>query len=459
MVLDKTNLSQGVATMRANPRSGLYVFLNRYDGVDLPGDACHVLVIDGLPEALGGIERVESAQLSGTGLLVARQVQRLEQGMGRATRSNEDHCVVFLLGERLAERLHGPHARASFSPATRAQIELSEEIGDLIYGTDTDALRQAAQQCLDRDPEWLAANRARLATLRYEPARVTPIAIGGRHAFERAAVRDYRGALAALQDSINETADPVVKAYVKQQYAAYQHHLDPTGAQQSQKSANTANRNLLRPMEGAQYEKITAPTYAQGAAAVSYLQETYASSNKLLIGLNALLSDLNWGPRTTAFEQAWSELALVLGFASQQPEQETGRGPDGLWAVAGGKFHVVEAKSGSVHTHPVYKDDEKQLSNAMDWFIAEYTTVATGTPVLIHPKARFDKKAAVPTGCRVVTLEKLTQLRDTVKQLAVELAETDAFRDPDRTSRLLVAHRLTAEEFLDKYSVAAIPGQ
>jgi hypothetical protein len=39
-----------------------------YDGVDLPGDACHVLVIDGLPEALDGIERVDAAQLSGTSL-------------------------------------------------------------------------------------------------------------------------------------------------------------------------------------------------------------------------------------------------------------------------------------------------------------------------------------------------------------------------------------------------------
>ena len=204
MVLDKSNLSDGVAAMRANPRSGLYVFINRYDGVDLPGDACHVLVIDGLPEALGGIERVESAQLRGTGLLVARQVQRLEQGMSRDTRSNEEYCVVFLLGERL----HGPHARGSFSPATRAQIELSEEVGDLIQGTETDALRQAAQRCLDRDSGWLAASRSRLATPRYEPARVTPVAVGTRRAFELAAARNYSEALTALQEPINETPNP-----------------------------------------------------------------------------------------------------------------------------------------------------------------------------------------------------------------------------------------------------------
>jgi hypothetical protein len=459
MVLDKSNLSEGVAAMRANTSSGLYVFVNRYDGVDLPGDACHVLVVDGLPEAMGGIERVEAAHLSGTGMLVARQVQRLEQGMGRATRSNDDYCVVFLLGARLAERLHGAHARSSFSPATRAQLDLSDEVGDLIHGTDTDTLRQAAQQCLDRDPSWLAASRARLATLRYEPARVTPIAIGTRRAFECAAVRDYQKALAALRAPIEETTEPAVKAYVRQQYAAYQHHLDPAAAQQTQKKANEVNHNLLRPMEGVRYEKIATPTYAQGAAAAAYLQENFTSANELIIGLNAMLDDLNWGPRTKAFEQAWADLALILGFASQQPERETGRGPDCLWAVAGGQFHVIEAKSGALDTHPVYKSDARQLSNAMDWFRAEYTTVATAIPVMVHPKAHFDKHAAVPTDCRVVTVQKLTKLREAAKQLIVELAESDAFRDPDRISRLLIAHRFRAPEFLGAYSVRAIPGQ
>jgi hypothetical protein len=459
MVLDKNNLAEGVAAMRVNPNSGLYVFVNRYDGVDLPGDACHVLVIDGLPEALGGMERIDYAQLAGTGVLVAKQVQRLEQGMGRATRSNEDYCVVFLMGDRLAERLHGPYARACFSPATRAQIELSEEVGDLIQGSDTDMLREAAQQCLDRDPDWVAASRARLATLRYEPARVTTVATGSREAFLRAAARDYRGALSALQTPINDTSDTKVKAYLKQQYGAYQHHLDPAGAQQTQKSANGANRNLLRPMEGVEYEKIAPPTFAQGAASASYLQATYETSNHLVIGLNALLADLTWNPRTFAFEQAWSELALVLGFASQQPEYETGRGPDCLWAVAGGEFHVVEAKSGALDTHPVYKSDAEQLSNAMDWFAAEYTTVATATPVLIHPQARFHRQAAVPRGCRVVTTAKLTQLRDAIMQLASSLADTDAFRDPDRVSRLLTSQRLTAAQFLNAYTVPGVAGQ
>ncbi len=459
MVLDKDNLAAGVERMRADPYSGLYVLVNRYDGVDLPGDACHVLVIDGLPEALDGVERADAAQLSGTSLLTARQVQRLEQGMGRATRSNEDYCVVFLLGARLAERLHGPAARASFSPATLAQIELSEDVEGLIAGTDVSTLRQVAQQCLDRDPDWLAASRGRLATLRYGEAVVTPFATGTRAAFGHAAARDYPAAVAALRWAVNDTGDPAVRAYLMQQLAAYQHHIDPAAAQQTQKSANAANRNLLRPLEGVRYEKLSAPAYAQGAAAAAQLQAAYDSGNDLVLGMNALLADLEWAPRTRAFEQAWADLARVIGFASQQPEHETGRGPDGLWAVTGGTFYVIEAKSGVKEDHPVYKSSAEQLSNAMDWFTAEYTTVATAVPVLIHPRAQFHRQAAVPHGCKVVTAPKLTRLRDALRKLVAELADGDAFRDPDRVGRLLTEHRLTASAFLDSYTQRAIPGQ
>ena len=100
----------------------------------------------------------------------------------------------------------------------------------------------------------------------------------------------------------------------------------------------------------------------------------------------------------------------MIGFASQQPEHETGRGPDGLWAVAGGTFYVTEVKSGAKSDHPVYKSSARQLSNAMDWFTAEYTTVATAVPVLVHPRAQFERQAAVPYGCKVVTAPKLKLL-------------------------------------------------
>lgn len=196
MVLDKASLTMGVELLRANPALGLVVLVNRYDGVDLPGDACHVLVVDGLPEAMAGVERIDQAQPAGSELLIARQVQRLEQGMGRATRSNDDHCVVFLLGKRLAERLYSVEARGCFSPATRAQIELSQQVADQIEVSDVDVLREVALQCLDRDTDWVRVSRATLAPLRYGAANVSELAVHSRGAFNHAAAGDFSAALA-----------------------------------------------------------------------------------------------------------------------------------------------------------------------------------------------------------------------------------------------------------------------
>lgn len=452
MTLDKDSLTAGIEQMRGNPKLGLVVLVNRYDGVDLPGDACHVLVIDGLPEAISGSERIDQAQLTGSELLVARQVQRLEQGMGRATRSNDDHCVVFLLGRRLAERLYSHDARGAPSPATRAQIELSEQVAAQLEGTALDALCEAALQCLDRDPEWVAISRAALAPLRYPPARVSEIAIATREAFNHAAAGDHTAAVASSRRAIDAAPSASDRGYLMQQQAAYQHHVDPSLAQQTQKSANRQNRNVMRPMEGVEYEKLSTPTMEQGAGASSYLQARYSTGNELVIGINALIDDLQWGRSADAFEQAWSDLADHLGFSGQRPERDTGKGPDGLWALTGGSFHVIESKTRVDETHPVYKKHAEQLSNSMDWFRAIYGTRARATPILVHPRPVFDRQAAIPTGCQVVTKEKLTSLKDALRTAPVGLAANDTFRDAAATGRLLVSLGLTPTDFLQRYT-------
>lgn len=456
LTLDKDNLTTGIEQLRANPKLGLVVLLNRYDGVDLPGDACHVLVVDGLPEAMTGTERVDQAQLQGTELLLARQVQRLEQGMGRATRSNDDHCVVFLLGRRLAERLYSPEARECFSPATRAQIELSAEVAGQLEDTPLGSLREAALQCLNRDAEWVAVSRAQLAPLRYPPAKVSQIAIANRVAFDHAARRDFASALTSIQGAVDAATSSAERGYLMQQYAAYQHRVNPARAQQTQKAANQANRSVLRPMEGVEYEKLSTPTYEQGAGASAYLQRRYPTANQLLLGLEALAADLTLQSKADTFEQAWADLADHLGFTGQRPERDTGRGPDGLWALTDNSFHVIEAKNQVGEDKPVFKKHAEQLSNSLDWFRSTYGRQAVATPILVHPRAVFDRQAAIPAGCRVVTTAKLKELHDAVRNLAVGLANGDSFRDSAAVGRLLATLGLTAAAFTERFTTRAV---
>jgi RAD3-like DEAD/DEAH box helicase len=146
-VLDRENIGAGVEKLKGG-HVGLTVLVNKYDGVDLPGDACRMLIINGLPEVYGLIERVEMSVLDGTEMQLLRQVQRIEQGMGRGVRSSEDFCVVLLLGGRLTQRIHLPAARAKFTPATLAQLDLGRAVTEQVRGKPLSELRPVLSYCL-----------------------------------------------------------------------------------------------------------------------------------------------------------------------------------------------------------------------------------------------------------------------------------------------------------------------
>ena len=77
----KDALEVWVTAAKDGQHFGLSVLVNRYDGIDLPDNACRVLVIDGLPQYTLPEESVEARLLDRDGA-DDRQLQRIEQGMG-----------------------------------------------------------------------------------------------------------------------------------------------------------------------------------------------------------------------------------------------------------------------------------------------------------------------------------------------------------------------------------------
>nr|WP_111297748.1 hypothetical protein [Paracoccus saliphilus] len=63
--LDKNSIEEGTDRLRKG-HVGITVFINRYDGVDLPAEACEILIIDGLPEVEGLLARAEQLALNET---------------------------------------------------------------------------------------------------------------------------------------------------------------------------------------------------------------------------------------------------------------------------------------------------------------------------------------------------------------------------------------------------------
>jgi len=446
-------LRKGIAKLKAGA-VGLVVLVAKYDGVDLPDDACRILVIDGLPEAYKGLDRVEAAALDDTMAMMARQLQRVEQGMGRGVRSRDDHCVVMLLGSRLVRRLHDPNAASHFSPATRAQLTLSRQVAEQLASGSLDDLKAAVEQCLSRAGGWVRASRNALVGVKYGDGQVTDTAVYTRKAFDLAAQQRYPEAVDAQQMAINAASDPSERGWLKQQQTAYLHPIDAVRAQKCQMSALDDNRALLRPRQGIAYVRLTGRAGEQASTAAEFLATRYDSGNDLLIGINAILDDLVYDPdpnRVNAFEQAVADLGEHLGFVTQRPEHEFKKGPDGIWALGGPQYLVIEVKSGTT-TDFIRKRDLDQLSGATNWFREEYAT-----PVMFHRVNKPHASAAAPPGTRVVTKERLTALNNAVRVWATALAADNDFVNPDRVGAQLQHRNLNGLNIIHKYAAVVLP--
>lgn len=452
--LDKTTIQEGVERLKKG-HVGLTVLINKYDGIDLPGEACELLVIDGLPEVYGLGERMEMVLLDGTKRPLVRQVQRIEQGMGRGVRSSDDHCVVLLLGGRLTQRLHQPETESMFSAATRAQIALGKEVASQLRNQSLEKLVDIMALCLSQDDNWVAAGRNAVVNAE-QPAggRLDANQVLLREAFDAARVSRYDQAVAHVQAAVNATREPQLKGYLKQQLAEYTNFTDPAAAQELQLAALTGNHRLLKPLAGATYHRLSAPASGQAAASVEFMSR-FLEGNDLIIWINGLLDDLDWGEEgSNRFEAAMKELGLFLGFGSERPEDQVGRGPDNLWALGAQQYLVIECKSGAVGARLVCKHDTNQLNGSIVWFGQKYDATSGMTPILVHPKTSFEHAASPDPRIRIVNEAGLARLRDAIRSYAVALATKGGFQDAKEVQRQLQFHKLDASRIVELCTVA-----
>lgn len=450
MTLDRSNLEAGVNALRAG-HVGLVVLVNRYDGVDLPDEACRVLIIDGLPGAVSQLEAVDASVLQGSGAFVNRQMQRIEQGMGRGVRSSSDHCVVFLMGSSLIRQLYAKDAKRRFTAATRAQLELGDRLEGMLRGQPAGEIVGVVKRALSRDPEWVSRAKAVLAGVKYDRAgQVNPVALGQRAALRAMRRSHPQDAARALQDVVRSSEHPVVRGWLKQQMAEYTNLFDRAAAQELLRSGLRDNPAILRPLDGITPKRLQTFEETQAQRVVDHLRAQFDDANKLLLEVNGLLEDLEFVPETApAFEAALQGLAPLLGFEADRPEQETGRGPDLLWSLGGGKFLVIECKNGAV-TSEVSKHDADQLSGSMNWFAEVYGPGLEATPVMVHPSATFGRQAFPHPETRVVTRDGLHRWKAAVRAFVVALASGEL--NVRRAGRLLVEHQLTPALLLAGYS-------
>lgn len=451
-------IGSAVERLKNDDHVGLVVIINRYDGIDLPDEACRLLVIDNLPYAFTGIERREAVALRDSDAMVTRQLQRLEQGMGRGVRSRDDRCAVLLVGPRLTQLVARADVADRLSPATRAQLALSRKVASQLEGSDSAALLGVVTQVIADDANFRARSREALLGITYGPATLSATAKPLRAAYN-SAVAGRNSEAATFATTAVEAAladgDERLAGWLGETKAAYIQLSDQVAAQIALSAAGRLNGAVLRPISGLEYERINSSS-RQSEQAAAYLTQKYPTGADLLVGFNAMLSDIEWdNSRTDEAEAAIADLGRHLGMVAQEPERYFGIGSDVLWALGDHSYAVIEAKTGA--TAPlIWKKDINQLGGSVNWCKSEYSADVKVVPVMIHPSNVIERTGTPPTGTKVVTKTKLKALKDAARQFSVAVAQDDAFKNAGSIGSQLEHHHLDSGSIFDHYTATGV---
>lgn len=431
---------------------GLVVLINRYDGIDLPKNACNILVLDGIPDARSEFEKFEEIMLRDSSEVLKDKVQRIEQGMGRGIRSKEDYCVVFLMGSLLVKTLYKPEAKKAFTEATQKQLILSHHISGQVQNTNIDGIDEVINYCLDRDSEWIIAHNKAILKVKYRNKSIfNENILKQKEAFDAAKKRKYNESKDILQNLINSSTKESLKGAIKYKYAKYTNFTDKINAQENVKSANELNSSIPFPIDGIVYKKLEIKNISQIERIRIFYLEKYKEINPYILGFKSIVDRLHFQEYSSnVFEQAIKELGDHLGYISQRPENCYRKGPDNLWVADEKIAFVIECKN-EASTDKISKKNCNQLTGSVKWFNKQYSIITNVIPIMIHPYNQFEYAATPDDKTRIIDKVKLEQLRNNLQSFIAQVATSNF--DINTISGLLKLYKLEPELFISEYTV------
>jgi hypothetical protein len=460
MILDIRNINEGVKKLKKE-HVGLVVFINKYDGVDLPNDACRIIVIDGLPHMQNEYDSFLQSTNPNNKLILSEQIQKIEQGIGRGVRSNNDYCVAILIGKELSDVIIRADGYRFFSQATQKQFELSKDLWDQLRSENRfpniDEIFSLSDYSLNlpRNIDWVKVSREVLSNIVYNKiAKIDDTCVALREAFEKSELKQYREAIKIIENEKNKTEDDLEKGFLMQIMAEYMNFLNGPEAQQILLSAMKYNRGITRPISGIQHQKLLYNQGNQAKTLFEYIKENDLDQNNYVLKINSLLESLDFSQDSAKrFEAALMDLSFMLGIVSSRPEFERGKGPDNLWVLGDKSYLVIECKN-ETRTETIKKHDCNQLNGSIEWFENEYRGNGFSCfPVMIHNANVFEYACSPNTDIRIMTPEYLEKFRNSISSFAENLVSKEIYGDVFEIQKLLEQYKLVGKNLVEEYTV------
>ncbi|WP_289143084.1 DEAD/DEAH box helicase [uncultured Brevibacillus sp.] len=458
-IVDKDNIKDALTKLRSSV-GNLMVFKNRYDGVDLLGSMCRVLVLDGKPAPRSLQARYSASLKSGFNGLDARLAQTIEQGLGRGVRSGSDYCVVFLLNPNLVSFLGYDENLEYFAPITRQQLNLGLTLLD---GEDkTKPLNQifdVVKLCLSKDVSWRKYHQQEIMKVTQDQITESQkqkltLAKVEQSAIRLFRLRRYDQAANCILDFL-KTNPPWMNTRDRASYyqlSAQMHYLaDKVESNNLQTKAAEMSSGMFHPALGPVYTRITKPGVQ--ASIVRRRLAEFSRPQDVTVYLESILDYLQYSPEIKAdhFEEKLAQLGSFLGFNVQLPEKELGNGPDVLWCMTDNHYLLLEAKSRSTH-QKITRANIEQLYHSEVWFNNQYGQSAEYSLITLQPPNKKENDVSINSKTYVIDQTSLDDLRQNLRHFvrSLQTKQTSSHTETEIAS-LLRQYQLAPELFRQKF--------
>ena len=408
------------------------VLVARYDGIDLPGDACRVLILDGLPVGSSLIDRFLDQGLKIERLRAAHTSTRIIQAIGRIFRSNTDHGAVILCGGDLQSWLRDPNNQRCMPKLLQQQVQLGTELRRMVdeeKATYVDLLKAVLVGRKDWDD--LYANHVNAfdtAGQSDDPAWFVELVAKERDAYAKLWVYDFPLAATKYGELADdaEKNDPRLAAWYRHwQGCAADWNGDDVQSGQAFLTAANQRIELGRPLIKAG-TIVSGETVIPSAQAKAIAKLLSANRGKLRSRLQGVVAGLEYGPETNKTEQALRELGDLLGLVASRPDKEKKTGPDVLWRSIEQKSGVaLEAKTDKKNTSQYQKvDDIGQFDDHVRFLEKAYRGDHFHKVIVGH-KLPVSSNANPPEDLVIIPMEQFTELASRLGEM-IEFVESSA---------------------------------
>jgi hypothetical protein len=467
----RENFSAELEKFRKGKKGGAFILVFRLDGIDLPDDACRLMLIDGLPTGTSLIDRYHLDQLGMFNHHSARLANRLTQLFGRINRGRQDYGVFLISGKDINVWLSNERNLALLPRLLRQQVQLGHLVQEQLKIKTPKEINTAIDKVLTRDSGWIsyytasvnAADITPEAKLRTQDVQDRLVSAGIAEA--ECATALWQNNIPKARSALTKVIEDVSRAdrkiagwlniWIGLLYDA-EGDKDAAGAEYERAASRLGPQVTLPKIERTKTETKSPSHSRLVTKMLGYLNHTSENTFQKEVKFleTSLLPLGQQGASYQQCEEAVRSLGEMLGFLASRPDNEGEPGPDVLWRDGSEKLLIsLELKTDKKDPALYNSEDISKGHNYIQWIANTYQGDKNLGLLFVGPMGSITTKANPSADMYHCTREALAQLGQTFVAGLLDIRKSAPLGRIGRCEDFEKAHNLSTTALFQKLAM------